>query len=67
MLYSIGKYILWGLLCLPLLVLIYVAFNSLLGDIIKIQKTSLDKKKELEKEKRRRRLFEDEYRQRHNR
>ena len=52
MLYSIGKYILWGLLCLPLLVLIYVAFNSLLGDIIKIQKTSLDKKKELEKEKR---------------
>ncbi len=65
MIYSIGKYILWGLLCLPLLVLVFYAFGDLINDILFIHRQTVDKKKELEKERRRRRLFEDEYRQRH--
>ncbi len=63
MMYEIGKYILWGLLCLPLLVIVYIAFSSLLSDILNIQKKNVDRKKELEKERRRKRLFDDEYRQ----
>ena len=65
MIYSIGKYILWGLLCLPLVILVFYAFGDLINDILNIQKETVDRKKELEKERRRRRLFEDEYRQRH--
>jgi uncharacterized membrane protein len=65
MIYIVGKYVLWGLLCLPLVILVFYAFSDLMGDILNIHRETVDRKKELEKERRRRRLFEDEYRQRH--
>ncbi len=63
-----ARYVLWALLCLPLLVLACVFLFRLMDDAIGInrvkaarRKAVQDEKKRLEEERRRRQIFDEDY------
>ena len=72
MTYETLKYILWGLLCLPILVLGVKLFASLLDDLRTVNGKGKKAREKAERERQlaeeeRRREFEEEYERKHER